>query len=184
MDVELNFLELPAWKHLFTMIMAYCDFKTILTLNCVCKRFVWLCQKERARRLRIYSSRPTKFETSTSQFYGVKCNGILVQLEYYEENDNIRIKHQQIRLDCQKYSYVAEIKNGYCDSCNTKKSQIDHEQRLLRDCYDNGSSFSNGGYLKFSQVEKLRERRAQDDRQETRRREILNNSKPSIFISK
>ena len=166
------------------MILAYCDFKTVLTLNYTSKKFIRLCLKEQRRRVRIYSSNPTKFENPNSRFYGVKCDGILVQLEYFIENRSVSIKQQQIRLDCKKYGYVAGFKNGYCKSCNDKKLEIDCEQRILRDSYEEGCVYSNARYSKLSQVERLKERRAEDDREEAVRKAAINNSKPTKFIGK
>jgi hypothetical protein len=139
----MNFLELPDWKRMFIMILNYCDFKTVLMLNCSCKKFINLCQNERNRRSRIYSSNPSKFEKSDSVFYGVKCGGIPLSLEYREENGTVRINHHQIKLECHKHCYVSGFKNGFCKNCNAKKLEINFEQALMRDCFYNGSRFSH-----------------------------------------
>lgn len=185
----MSLLTMPDWDNMFTMILFHCDFRTILTLNCTCKLFIGLCQKERRRRLRVYSICPQKFESPNSYFYASKCAGILIQFQYTEDGEgkiHDKFGHDQIRLDCGKYCYVSEIKDRFCKTCNLISTEIEQEQRILADEYSKQEK-ADGHLLNYSKLSAIRILELQ--REHSRkfaplREETLIRSKPTKFLSK
>jgi hypothetical protein len=95
----MSLFAIPDWNKIFPIILSYCDFRTVITLNCSHNRFIRFCQKENLRRLKIYSSNPVEFEKACSEFFAVKCN-------------------------CTRYCYVSKIENGFCKACNKTASNL------------------------------------------------------------
>lgn len=185
----MSLLTLPDWDNMFTVILFYCDFRAILTLNYTCKRFIRLCQKERRRRSRIYSICPQKFESSDSYFYAAKCNGILIQFRYTEDDEgkiHDKFGYDQIRLDCGKYCYVSEIKNRFCKTCNVISAEIEQEQRILADEYSKQEEADSHllNYSKLSAIRILELQREHSRKFALLREETLTRSKPTKFLSK
>ncbi len=157
----MSLIDLDNWKTIMKVILTYCRFKDILMLNCSTKKLILLCQTEIKRRMKIYSSCPQGFESIGSYFYAAKCDGAVLKSLYYEKDGVIYHNEQPIKLECGKYCYVSEIKDGFCKVCNKKRE----ERALLEIAYIGQENTEYPTYVERARMKNMTSRLTKQEKQ-------------------